>query len=309
MKAVQDFNYKVALASGLKHLQAGKLRQAQEQFDYLIKKFPNAEGGYRGLARVQMQLADRAGAIGTLRDGAAALAKAGGRAVAIDLLRECIALDPHDLATHRRLAAALALAGDVSAAANEYVRFANDEIAAGNDERARLEAAYAIEAFGEIPALHDLATRVGLPLRTVSARTVTEPDPIAEHRADTELEPAPVVEDRAWRDIPEPPSISRAATPLADGAEQSDPFVLEARAMALISSRDPEAGQAAIEATRALAAAGKTRAASDLLLEMLASGIAVHDAERELVGVARAIGRGDIADERERLLGEAARLG
>ncbi|MEK6619629.1 MAG: hypothetical protein AABZ26_01500, partial [Chloroflexota bacterium] len=107
MKAVQDFNYKVALASGLRSLQAGRLRQAEEQFRYLVSKFPRADGGYRGLAKVFVELGDRPAAVGTLRDGAAALAKAGERPAAIDLLREAVTLDPLDLAAHRRLAAAL----------------------------------------------------------------------------------------------------------------------------------------------------------------------------------------------------------
>lgn len=93
----------------------------------------------------------------------------------------------------------------------------------------------------------------------------------------------------------------------ADVAE--DPYVLEARAMALIGARDPEAGAVAIDATRKLIGVGKVQAASDLLLELVASGIAVHDAERELIGVASALGRDDIAAERQRLLEEATRLG
>ena len=42
-----DFNYKVALASGLKSLQGGRLRQADEQFRYLVQHFPTADGGRR----------------------------------------------------------------------------------------------------------------------------------------------------------------------------------------------------------------------------------------------------------------------
>ncbi|MGH2450904.1 MAG: tetratricopeptide repeat protein, partial [Candidatus Limnocylindria bacterium] len=101
MGAASDFNYKVALASGLRSLQSGKLRQAEEQFRYLIQKFPHVDGGYRGLAKVLMDLGDRAAALATLREGAGALAKAGERGAAIDLLREAIGLDPLDLAVHR----------------------------------------------------------------------------------------------------------------------------------------------------------------------------------------------------------------
>ncbi|MGH2370439.1 MAG: tetratricopeptide repeat protein, partial [Chloroflexota bacterium] len=94
MKTVQDFNYKVALASGLKHLQANRLRQAEEQFRYLVSKFPKADGGYRGLARVHVELGDKAAALATLREGAAALSKAGDRSQAIEILREAVQLDP-----------------------------------------------------------------------------------------------------------------------------------------------------------------------------------------------------------------------
>ena len=88
MPAVQDFNYKVALASGLRELQAGRLRQAEQQFGYLCAKFPNAPGGYRGLAKVRMEQADRPGALTTLRDGAAKLAKAGEHGGVVALLSD-----------------------------------------------------------------------------------------------------------------------------------------------------------------------------------------------------------------------------
>ncbi len=296
-------------------------------------------GGETKRRHRQMQLGDKTTAVTTLREGAAALTRAGGRAIAIALLRECVALDPLELSAHRRLAAALALGGDLSGAAAEYVRYATAELAAGNEERARLEATYALESFGDIPALRDLANTLGLPLRTVHLVRADGDDVASEasHLAPTvapEVAAEGVASDvasgpdqarfegpggtaasvrpdsdpftrgaAAWREIAQAPSTS-PATPSAD-----DPLVLEARAMALIGSRDPEAGAAAIEATRALAAGGMVQAASDLLLELVASGIAVHDAQRELIGVARAIGRGDLADERERLLGEAARLG
>ncbi|MGH2378134.1 MAG: tetratricopeptide repeat protein, partial [Candidatus Limnocylindria bacterium] len=167
MKTVQDFNYKVALASGLKHLQAGRLRQAEEQFRYLVSKFPKADGGYRGLARVQVELGDRAAALATLREGAAVLSRSGERGIAIDMLREAVTLDPLDLAAHRKLAAGLALIGDVSGAAAEYVRFTELELSAGDPERAKLEGMYALETFGEIPALQEMARSLGLGLRTL----------------------------------------------------------------------------------------------------------------------------------------------
>lgn len=361
MKAVQDFNYKVALAQGLKHLQAKKLRQAEEQFRYLASKFPHADGGYRGLARVQIELGDPSAAITTLRDGAAALSRANERALAIDLLREATSLDPLDLAAHRRLAAALALAGDVAGAAQEYVRFANAELAAGDPERARLEASYALETLGEIPALHELARTVGLRLRTVrrlAAEPEAGPDPAPEPptaaHPELESEPAVAAESAApryaeapWRS-PKPaqddPRVAAAAAwaasrpasqlphqaweapqePAPEGAtpppqrRASDPpageaatgaLELEERATALLAARDPEAGRVGVDAARALAAAGKWSAASDMLLQLIASGSNVHEAERALIPVARELGRGEVAAERERLLATLAEVG
>ena len=361
MKTVQDFNYKVALASGLKHLQAGRLRQAEEQFRYLVSKFPRADGGYRGLARVYVELGDRAAALATLREGAAALSKVGDRTLAIDLLREAVGLDPLDLAVHRRLAAALALAGDVGASAAEYVRFSQAEQSAGDHDRARLEATYALETLGEIPALHELARSLGLGLRTVRAEDrlpeAHAPEPAVDERAALfgASESPPVDERAALFGGPEaaPPVDERAALfgtpppaqePEADhrlamfgatpawsipGEEAEplapqpweepaappvaeyrglDPLDLEEHAAALIASKDPGAGEAAIEAAQALLASGKMNAASDLLLALVSSGTAVHDASRELIGVASALGRRDIATARAELLARVLRL-
>src|SRR5207244_1884411 len=98
-----NYNYQVALNEGLQYLKQGRLRQAEQSFKYLVDKFPGAEGGYRGLAKVHFEQEDRASALRVLRDGAAALTKSGERPQAIGLLREAITLEPRDLATHRRL--------------------------------------------------------------------------------------------------------------------------------------------------------------------------------------------------------------
>ena len=140
-----DFNYKVALASGLKSLQGGRLRQAEEQFRYLVQHFPSADGGYRGLAKVLVEQEDRPAALRVLLDGGAALAKAGERTAAITLYKESVAFDSQDLTAHRRLAAALTLAGETDEAAREYVRYITSAIAAGDGERAKLVSAYALE--------------------------------------------------------------------------------------------------------------------------------------------------------------------
>ncbi|MBM4420858.1 MAG: hypothetical protein FJ034_04610, partial [Chloroflexi bacterium] len=133
-----DFNYKVALASGLRSLQAEQLRKAEEQFKYLCEKFPQADGGYRGLAKVAAEQGNPAAALAALRDGAAALARTGERAAAIGLLREILVLDPLDHAAHRRLAAALILSGDRLGAVAEYARYGQMLAStAGGAERAR----------------------------------------------------------------------------------------------------------------------------------------------------------------------------
>lgn len=329
MKTVQDFNYKVALASGLKHLQAGRLRQAEEQFRYLVSKFPKADGGYRGLARVQVELGDRAAALATLREGAAVLSQTGERAIAIDLLREAVQLDPLDLAAHRRLAAGLALAGDIGAAAAEYVRFTQLELTSGDPERAKLEGMYALETFGEIPALHEMARTLGLgkstlgpgdaaPMRVLAREPEAAPArPVIDERtalfgratAEPEAPPEPAPADD-WT----APAASADALATPEPAPSPGPppavdvFALEERAALLMAADDPGAGAAAIEAASALLDAGKTHAASDLLLSLVASGTVVHDAALELIAVASALGRRDIATDRAALLSRVLQL-
>lgn len=316
MKTVQDFNYKVALASGLKHLQGGRLRQAEEQFRYLVSKFPGADGGHRGLARVYVELGDKPAALSTLRDGAAVLSRGGDRALAIDLLREATLLDPLDLVAHRRLAAALALTGDEEASAQEYVRFAEAEVAAGDPERARLETAYALETLVDVPAIIDLAGSLGVtrPVRpTPPEPEVSEPMTLgapwtssAEVGVEEEAAAAPVVAEPAA--APGAAEAVAVALPahVAPAAEQ-DPLELEARAARLLAAGDAGAGKAAIAAASALLAARKVQAASDLLLQLVVSGIEVHDAQRELIAVAHALGRQDLAAERAALLAQALR--
>src|SRR5712664_38014 len=164
MAAAQDFNYKIALASGLRELQAGRLRQAEQQFEYLCAKFPASVGGYRGIAKVRMEQADRPGALAALRDGAAKLAKANDHTGVVALLTEALQLDPLDLAAHRRLAAAHALAGEMDAAADEYARYVHAIMgidAAGADRETR----YGIESLGAVPGLVALAYELGLDIQ------------------------------------------------------------------------------------------------------------------------------------------------
>src|SRR5437763_16890495 len=103
--ASKDFNYQVALKEGLKSLEQGRLRQAEQSFKYLVDKFPCAEGGYRGLAKIHFEQEDRAGALRVLRDRASALTKSGEHSAAIGLLRQPVRLHSGALAPHQRVAA------------------------------------------------------------------------------------------------------------------------------------------------------------------------------------------------------------
>ena len=267
-----DFNYKVALASGLKSLQAGQLGKAEEQFRYLREKFPHADGGYRGLAKVAIERSDPATALAALRDGAAALAKAGERQAAIGLLREIITLDAIDHGAHRRLAAALILAGDRDAAIEEYRRYARLVTPTpGGQDRARLELAYAREQLGE--------TLEGAPPPGEAGRGEV---------AAAAAAPAPGA-----------PAVTAAAA----GPD------LQARAERAIAEHDALAAAVVLDAARAHLADGLTMAATDLLLAAVASGFATRETQRLLVAAATVAGAHDIARERAALLARVEALG
>jgi thioredoxin-like negative regulator of GroEL len=352
-----DFNYKVALASGLKSLQAGRLRQAEEQFRYLLTRFPDADGGYRGLAKVLIEQEDRPSALRMLLDGGAAVAKAGHRTGAIGLYRDATALDPHDLTAHRRLAAALILAGERSAAADEYVRYIEVARLAGATERARLEVEHALERIPDSVEIAHIGRRLGMDVEVpVHASAPAVPAAVETERF--------TVEDRAdlmrtafggghhaesaspsrtaWRIVPPPapapapersseapvaqsePSVDPWASEsdavadphsatMGDGngegpAEDADSQAVEAKAARYLAKRDPRGGDAALEAARRYIADGRNDAASDLLLQLIASGVADHDAQRLLVDVVRTLGKRDVAKAKCQLLVQALRL-
>ena len=369
-----DFNYKVALASGLKSLQLGRLRQAEEQFRYLLDRFPAADGGYRGLAKVLIEQEDRPAALRMLLDGGAAVAKSGQRAAAIGLYRDATALDPNDLTAHRRLAAALTLAGEPGTAAAEYVRYIQSALLLGAKERARLEAQFALErlpASGELariartlgldvveppPVADAVPAREAVPAR--AAATATPPREDAGDRAalmrsafgGAEKSEAVPPSQPSWRDAPtkseppppiaEPPPVpvptqaesepaappASQSNPWADGevsdpqavtfgardgeqpAQDADSQAVEADAARYLAKRDPRGGVAALEAARRYIADGRNDAASDLLLQLIASGVADHDAQRLLVDVVRTLGKRDVAKAKCQLLVQALRL-
>ncbi len=317
-----DFNYKVALASGLKGLQGGRLRQAEEQFRYLVRHFPAAEGGYRGLAKVLVEQEDRPGALRVLLDGGAALAKAGERTSAIALYREAVTLDTADLAAHRRLAAALTLAGQTNDAVHEHVRYIKSALAAQDTERAKREAAHALERFPDDPAIAEIASAAG-----ASAPEAAAAAPVSTDERDAFMrsafggtpEPAPAGPEStpapsAWQpnDAWETTAPARAPAPAPGGPEpiaaELDAMAVEATAARYIAAHDPRGGQHAIEAARRYIADGRMDAASDLLLQLVATGIADHDAQRLLVEVTKNLGRKDVAKAKVQLLVEALRL-
>ena len=367
-----DFNYKVALASGLKSLQMGRLRQAEEQFRYLLERFPAADGGYRGLAKVLIEQEDRPAALRMLLDGGAAVAKSGQRAAAIGLYRDATALDQNDLTAHRRLAAALTLAGEPGTAAAEYVRYIQTALLLGAKERALHEAQFALERLPASVELARIARTLGIDVEVPPA---PEPAPAREATPAREAVPARVAAtptearedagDRAalmrsafggaeraaaspsqpsWRDAapakPEPPPAPVPAEtdsqPVAQSAPSSNPWTdgdvsdpqavtlgadnggqaatdadsqaVEADAARYLAKRDPRGGVAALEAARRYIADGRNDAASDLLLQLIASGVADHDAQRLLVDVVRTLGKRDVAKAKCQLLVQALRL-
>ncbi|HUG05499.1 MAG TPA: hypothetical protein VMQ78_03050 [Candidatus Limnocylindria bacterium] len=356
-----DFNYKVALASGLKSLQAGRLRQAEEQFRYLLARFPDADGGYRGLAKVLIEQEDRPAALRMLLDGGAAVAKSGQRASAIGLYRDATALDPNDLAAHRRLVAALTLAGEQTAAADEYVRYIKTAELMGARERARLEVEFALERLPGSIELVKIARTLGMAVEGPPSAPAPAPAPVPTERqagaddraalmrsafggalARTEpapsggpssREPAHAAPERAPAPEPMVPDVredAQVASPSdpwsSDGEVVSDPQAVtlggsdgqpaadadsqavEADAARYLATRDPRGGVAALEAARRYMADGRNDAASDLLLQLIASGVADHDAQRLLVDVVRTLGKRDVAKAKCQLLVHALRL-
>ena len=296
MRATQDFNYKVALASGLKSLQAGRLRQAEEQFRYLVDKFPGSPGGYRGLAKVLVELEERSAAFEVLRDGGSGLAKANDREGAIILFREAMSMEPRDTTTHRRLVAALAISGDLDGAVTEVERYVEAQSGPGGDaERARLAVAYAFETLGEHRRLASLAERFGMGGRAIGPEAAVAVEPGPARQPEREAEPEPET-------LPEP----MAAEPVRPASEM-DSDELEQRAAELIARRDPQALPVALAAATRHFAEGRTDAASDLLLQLISSGAGGHDAQRALVDVVQS-SRPDIAREKSALLAEVLRL-
>jgi len=102
-----------------------------------------------------------------LKEGAAAMIQAGNRVAALALLWSAVAMDPIDLASHRRLAATLAHGGDLDAAAEEYARYVEFMLPLGEVGRATLELQYGASTLGDRAALHAAAERIVDAIRAI----------------------------------------------------------------------------------------------------------------------------------------------
>jgi hypothetical protein len=102
-----------------------------------------------------------------LKDGAAMMIQAGNRVAAMALLWSAVAIDPTDLASHRRLAATLASGGDIDGAADEYARYIEFMLPLGEVGRATLELSYGASMLGGHHALHEAAEKIVSAVRSI----------------------------------------------------------------------------------------------------------------------------------------------
>src|SRR5207249_3457865 len=118
-----------------------------------------------------------------------------------------------------------------------------------------------------------------------------------------------------------PHVVDQWATPRADSADSFtppsprpiatpgvDPEAVEAAAARYLATRDPRAAGLALEAARYYIQQGHLDAASDLLLQLIAAGVADHDAQRLLVDVVRTLGKREVAKAKCELLAHALLL-
>jgi len=131
---------------------------------------------------------------------------------------------------------------------------------------------------------------------TVVAETTVEDTHIPEREPEPEPEPEPVRD--TWMGAPE------NGEPRAD----VDPAAVEAAAAEYLATRDPRAAGMALEAARHYIKEGNLDAASDLLLQLIAAGVANHDAQRLLVDVVRTLGKREVAKTKCELLAHALLL-
>jgi tetratricopeptide (TPR) repeat protein len=207
--------HKLAADAAQKLFDQGKLRHAERAYLELVQKHGEAEA-YVGLARAQVALEDGPAALNSLRDGAARFARAGDRATAISLLAEAVQLVPEDLSAHRRLAAALANQGDMLGAVEEYERFVDVALRAGDSRRALLELAYGRETLGDLPGLAVLVDKVtGVHSRVDAPQPAARKASLVHHSpaaSSTPVPPPPTSTLRVERSREAPPTQPVAAT-------------------------------------------------------------------------------------------------
>lgn len=139
----------------------------------------------------------------------------------------------------------------------------------------------------------------------------SEPPPTPEP---VEANRAPVAKSSSWSDPWTSDSSDPQAVTLGDrdgerpAADDADSQAVEANAARYLAKKDPRGGDAALEAARRYIADGRNDAASDLLLQLISSGVADHDAQRLLVDVVRTLGKRDVAKAKCQLLVQALRL-
>lgn len=137
------------------------------------------------------------GDLDALKDGATLLLQHGNRIAALSLLWSAVAIDPCDLAAHRRLAATLANGGDIDGAAEEFARYIDFMLPRGDVGRATLELQYGVHMLGGHDALRASADKIVEAVRAlVPATNAALPAPI--------IDPALIVEPLAIASEPTP---------------------------------------------------------------------------------------------------------
>ncbi len=117
-----------------------------------------------------------------------------------------------------------------------------------------------------------------------------------------EAEPVEAQAEEPW--VPEPQPGDANGEPTAE----TDPIAVEADAALYLGTRDPRAAAKALEAARYYVKEGRLDAASDLLLQLIAAGVAEHDAQRLLVDIVRTLGKREVAKTKCQLLAHALLL-
>jgi hypothetical protein len=142
-----------------------------------------------------------------LKDGAAMMIQAGNRVAAMALLWSAVAIDPTDLASHRRLAATLASGGDIDGAADEYARYIEFMLPLGEVGRATLELSYGASMLGGHEKLHEAAEKI-----VTAVRSIVPPSGVAIASTTPAMRvPAPAMRPLAPTQVP---SDRESAAPL-----------------------------------------------------------------------------------------------